>query len=58
MWEGLQRIGVEMKLPWLVMGGFNSPLSPSDNHGGATITSYQTSDFQDFVIEFRMEDMN
>ncbi|XP_042460353.1 uncharacterized protein LOC122043848 [Zingiber officinale] len=58
MWEDLHRIATSMELPWLIMGDFNSPLSPMDKCGGMDVTSYATADFLDFVIRAGMEDLH
>lgn len=42
MWEGLQRIGDTLELPWLIVRDFNSPLSTEDKIGELPITQYNT----------------
>lgn len=58
MWIGLQQIAMAMELPWLILGDFNSPLSPTDKKGGIGVTSYATVDFQEFTITTRVEDLH
>ncbi|XP_074577497.1 uncharacterized protein LOC141833890 [Curcuma longa] len=58
LWEGLQNIAESMDLPWLILGDFNSPLSPADKRGGLDVTTYATSDFQDFVTMAGVEDLH
>lgn len=57
MWEGLKHIAENMGLPWLLVGDFNSPLSPVDKRGGLDVTTYSTVDFQDFVSTVGVEDL-
>ncbi|XP_074575217.1 uncharacterized protein LOC141831710 [Curcuma longa] len=58
LWEGLRHISVGMELPWLLLGDFNSPLTPADKRGGIDVTTYATSDFHDFVIVAGVEDLH
>lgn len=58
MWTALQHITDGMDLPWLLLGDFNSPLSPADKQGGIDVTTYATSDFRDFVMTAGVEDLH
>ncbi|XP_074557015.1 uncharacterized protein LOC141812990 [Curcuma longa] len=47
-----------MDLPWLLIGNFNSPLSPDDKGGGLDVSSHATEDFQEFAFKARVEDLH
>lgn len=59
LWEGLQRIAVDMELPWLVLCDFNTYLSADDKCGGIPIMLYRVQ-LLDFCVfcQFRGSDLH
>lgn len=45
LWDQLLLLGESMVRPWLVLGDFNSILSPLDRINGNAVSDYETSDF-------------
>lgn len=58
LWEGLQEIAASVQCHQLILGDFNVTLSLQNKQGGAIITNYHVSGFQDFVIRPGMEDLH
>ena len=56
LWEDLRRCN--SSCPWIVLGDFNSMLSPADKHNGEAVSSYEISDFQDCCFDLGLHDVN
>ncbi|KZV46218.1 hypothetical protein F511_24771 [Dorcoceras hygrometricum] len=50
VWEQLRHIGQQqITLPWVVLGDFNSVLTPDEKHGGLLVTNREIRDLADCV---------
>lgn len=47
LWGTLLRLSANIQIPWIVLGDFNTYLSPADKLGGNIIRNYEISDFQE-----------
>lgn len=45
LWINLYNISAAMSYPWLLIGNFNSILSPFDRFNGAEASAYELKDF-------------
>lgn len=55
--ERLHNIAIDIGHPWLVLGYFNTFLSPADKCGGIPVTQSSISDFQTFVSSASLKDI-
>jgi exonuclease III len=44
--------------PWLILGDFNSLLSPADKHHGEAVSTYETADFRQCCSDLGLLDLN
>nr|TKS07847.1 hypothetical protein D5086_0000108870 [Populus alba] len=56
LWEELR--SWNSNHPWLILGDFNSLLSPFDKHNGGAISSYEVSDFSGCCLDIGLRDVN
>ncbi|XP_073300490.1 uncharacterized protein [Primulina huaijiensis] len=56
LWDDLKLIGANCTLSWLVLGDFNSVLSP-DEKRGLNVKNYETHDFIDCVATLDLYDL-
>lgn len=58
LWTSLKGLGNGLVDPWIVLGDFNSYLSPDDKKGGNVIRNHETTDFEDCVSSLELVDMH
>lgn len=52
MWDQLKRCNTQS--PWLISGDFNAVLHTEDRHNGRPVTAYETQDFEAFMFEMEV----
>ena len=57
LWDGLNRIGTTVTVPWLVSGDFNDFLHATDKYGGAPIRGSKCVKFRSWVQNCCMMDL-
>ncbi|XP_073039156.1 uncharacterized protein, partial [Primulina eburnea] len=57
LWADLIEFGVTCSLPWMVLGDFNTVLSPDEKVGGLMVKNYDTKDFVDCVATLDLMDL-
>ncbi|CAL1399736.1 unnamed protein product [Linum trigynum] len=57
LWARLHSLAQDLKDPWLLVGDFNSILSPTEKLGGAPFNSSRTRDFQECVNDIGLHDL-
>ncbi|XP_028206366.1 uncharacterized protein LOC114389839 [Glycine soja] len=58
LWINLNSINANMNCPWLLIGDFNSILSPTDRFNGAEPNAYELQDFVDCYSDLGLGSIN
>ncbi|XP_028190711.1 uncharacterized protein LOC114376680 [Glycine soja] len=58
LWINLNSINANMNCPWLLIGDFNSILSPTDRFNGAELNAYELQDFVDCYSDLGLGSIN
>ena len=58
LWINLNSINANMNCPWLLIGDFNSILSPIDRFNGAEPNAYELQDFVDCYSDLGLGSIN
>ncbi|XP_075475225.1 uncharacterized protein LOC142505973 [Primulina tabacum] len=58
LWDNLRNFGDSCSLPWLVLGDFNTILSPDEKKGGLAVRDYDIKDFVECVSSLDLLDLN
>ena len=58
LWMNLNSINANMNCPWLLIGDFNSILSPTDRFNGAEPNAYELQDFVDCYSDLGLGSIN
>ncbi|XP_073060321.1 uncharacterized protein [Primulina eburnea] len=57
LWDDLIEFGATNSLPWMVLGDFNTVLSPNEKVGGLMVKNYDIRDFVDCVATLDLLDL-
>ena len=58
LWINLSNISAFLNCPWLLIGDFNSILSPKDRFNGVDISAYEMQDFVDCYSELGLRNLH
>ncbi|KZV58768.1 hypothetical protein F511_13897 [Dorcoceras hygrometricum] len=57
LWDKLKMVGQQqINLPWIILGDFNSVLTPDEKHGGLLVTNREIRDLSDCVAFLELYD--
>lgn len=57
LWYDLVDFGQRLNSPWLVVGDFNSVLSPDERCNGVPVSAYESKDLQDYCLAVGLSDL-
>ena len=57
LWENIQEVSSNCTKPWVVIGDFNSVLSPDEKSNGTDVTPYEVKDFLECSLASGLSDI-